>query len=68
MTSGSGHHPDRKLGYRDGVRAAVTWLHNRAKQMRDPHAKAILDCAADHFGTEMALKSTKPQPTGEAEG
>lgn len=37
-------------GKRDGVRAAVEWLHLRAKGMNDPHARRILDSAALHLG------------------
>jgi hypothetical protein len=29
-----------------GIRWAVTWLHRRALQMNDPHAKTVLNVAA----------------------
>lgn len=44
--------PDRALGFRDGIRHAVTRLHEMANEMNDPWAKAVLDCAANSLGRE----------------
>jgi hypothetical protein len=41
--------------FKSGVRAAITWLHNRAwKEMRDPAARAILNSAAANLGWDLA--------------
>ena len=45
------------MSYRDlrpGVRFAVTWLHERAKEMNDPNAVAVLNSAAFHLGGEVS--------------
>jgi hypothetical protein len=39
-------------GRRAGVKWAITWLHGRAKEMNDPHAKTILDTAAFQMGVQ----------------
>lgn len=44
--------PDRAIGFRQGMKFAVTWLQHRAQEMNDPWAKAVLNCAADHLGKE----------------
>lgn len=44
---------DRKFGQRDGIRYAITWLHNRANEMNDPHARAIINSAAFSLGNEI---------------
>ncbi len=44
---------DRMLGHRDGVRAAITWLHARAREMNDPNAKTILNTAAFNLGVDL---------------
>ena len=41
-------------GRRDGVRAAIEWLHLRAQTMGDPHARLVLNVAADHLGKDRA--------------
>lgn len=41
---------EKKIGFRNGVRAAITWLHRRAVEMNDPHAKALLNSAAFDLG------------------
>jgi hypothetical protein len=41
---------ERKLGRVDGIRFAITWLHQQAKEMNDPHARAILNKAAFDLG------------------
>ena len=43
---------ERANGFRDGMRYAVTWLHDRAKEMNDPWAKAVLNTAAFNLGVE----------------
>lgn len=42
--------PNYDRGFRDGVRTAVTWLHNRAAEMNDPHAQAVLRSASTNLG------------------
>jgi hypothetical protein len=37
-------------GWRCAEKRVVTWLHDRAQQMGDPRATAILNVAADDFG------------------
>lgn len=39
-------------GRRDGVRWAISWLHARASEMGDPHAKTILNTRAFELGVE----------------
>jgi hypothetical protein len=39
-----------KHGTRDGIRWAIQWLHERANEMNDPSAKAILNSAAFNLG------------------
>jgi hypothetical protein len=41
---------DRKLGKRDGIRFAIAWLHKRAEEMNDHHAKLVLNSAAFSLG------------------
>lgn len=43
---------DRANGFHDGMRYAVTWLHQRANEMNDPWAKAMLNTAAFNLGVE----------------
>lgn len=43
---------ERANGFRDGMRFAVTWLHQRANEMNDPWAKAVLNTAAFNLGVE----------------
>lgn len=49
--------------YRKGVRTSIEWLHERAKEMNDPHARAILNTAAFHLGVD--LKRALPSPPKE---
>ena len=44
--------PEYKRGQRDGMRWAVRWLHERAKEMNDPHATVVLNSAAFHMGID----------------
>jgi hypothetical protein len=39
-------------GFKDGLRWAITFLHNQASEMNDPHARGILNTAAFHLGVE----------------
>lgn len=47
--------PDYDRGFRDGVRASVTYLLNRSEDMNDPHAKIILNCMAFQLGVSRKL-------------
>lgn len=47
---------NRDHDYYRGVRACIAWLHERALEMNDPHAKAILNSAAYLLGVD------KPAP------
>lgn len=53
--------PAYDRAYHDGVRACITWLHARAQQMNDPHAKAVLNSAAFSLGVD---KPDPAQPPG----
>lgn len=44
--------PEYTQGRRAGVKWAITWLHDRANEMNDPHAKAILNTAAFNLGAD----------------
>ena len=39
-----------KASFNQGVRACIAWLHKRAGEMADPHARAVLNTAAFHLG------------------
>lgn len=58
----------RKLGRRDGIRHAISWLHARAKTMNDPHAKAILNVAASDLGVESRPLPAPPSDTPSSGG
>jgi len=49
---------DYKLGFRHGMKWAVSWLHEEAGKMNDPKARAILNEAAFHLGN--AKKGVEP--------
>lgn len=36
-----------------GVRRAITWLHEEARRMTDPHATTVLNNAAFHLGVQL---------------
>ena len=38
-----------------GVRRAITWLHARAKEMHDPHARVILNTTAFKLGIDLSF-------------
>lgn len=44
--------PEYTQGRQAGVKWAITWLHERAKEMGDPNAKTILNTAAFNMGVE----------------
>lgn len=44
--------PEFDQGFRSGIKHAVTWLQQRAQEMNDPWAKAVLNVAADHLGKD----------------
>jgi hypothetical protein len=43
-----------RIGLRNGIRLAITWLHNEAKKMNDPHAVALLNTKAFHLGVDLS--------------
>jgi hypothetical protein len=49
----------RSLGRRDGIRAAITWLLKRAREMNDPQAKAILNSAAFSLGQDQKYRESE---------
>lgn len=44
--------PEYTQGKRAGIKWAITWLHERAVEMNDEHAKAILNTAAFNMGVD----------------
>jgi hypothetical protein len=40
-------------GYQDAARQMITWLHEEAASMNDPHARRLLDCAAFALGVRV---------------
>lgn len=56
----SGHDKDN---FNRGVRASITWLHDEAKQMNDPHARDILNNAAFHLGNGKRALIAPPDAT-----
>lgn len=51
--------PDYDRGWQDGLRWAVTWLHNRSDEMNDPHAKQVLNAAAFNLGSDVSPKANR---------
>jgi hypothetical protein len=49
-------------GYRQAAKYAVEWLHRRANEMGDPHAKAILNTAAFNLGGDFARRGAPTIP------
>ncbi len=49
-----------KRGQSDAMRWAVRWLHERAKEMNDPHAKQVLDAAAFKMGNDAKQTELLP--------
>jgi len=52
-------------GETHGIRWAISWLHARAEEMGDPHAKAILNTAAFNMGTARNRTALSPLPSEE---
>jgi hypothetical protein len=42
-----------KASFTRGVRYSITWLHDRARSMNDPHAVAVLNSAAFNLGVDL---------------
>jgi len=40
-------------GFKDGAKWAIAYLHQRALEMNDPHAKTILNTAAFNMGVDL---------------
>lgn len=53
--------PEYERGCRDGVRWAITWLHERASKMNDPHARAVLNSAAFNMGIDRKQERTRSE-------
>lgn len=61
------HMDPYERGTRDGLRWAVTWLHERANKMSDPHAKQVLHSAAFSLGVEASrMRSGEDAKDGKA--
>lgn len=54
--------PEYKRGRQDGVRWAITWLHQRALEMNDPNAKTVLNTAAFNMGVEANKPPVVAEP------
>jgi hypothetical protein len=52
--------PPYKRGARDGKRWAIRWLHERAKEMNDPHATQVLNAAAFNMGIDAKRTDLVP--------
>ena len=50
--------PDIARGRREGMQWAVSWLHNRAEEMNDPHARTVLQAAAFQMGNDAKKAMT----------
>ncbi len=57
--------PEYLNGRREAIKWAVTWLHERAAQMGDPIAVAILNAAAFNMGVDAKRRMAPPDPSGE---
>ena len=53
--------PEYTQAYRAAIKDAVTFLHDEAKRMNDPHAVMVLNNAAFHMGNHFA----RPTPSKE---
>jgi hypothetical protein len=54
-----------KAAHKAGVRWAIAWLHKRALEMNDPHARVILNTAGYHMGIELSRSDVLPAPSRE---
>ena len=55
----------RKQGFNAGIKAAIAWLHERADDMNDPHAKGILNGAAYGLGIDKLSITDMLAPRGD---
>lgn len=46
-------------GRRNGIKSCIEWLHTRADEMNDPHARAILNSAAFGLGQQFRHGTTE---------
>lgn len=46
-------------GYQDAARQMITWLHEEAATMNDPHARRLLDGAAFTLGVRINTPGQK---------
>lgn len=46
-------------GYQDAARQMITWLHEEAATMNDPHARRLLDGAAFKLGVRINTPEQK---------
>jgi hypothetical protein len=53
-------------GYRDALRATVTWLHAEANRMNDQKAKSLLNGAADLAGKVLQTEKAKARTRAHA--
>jgi hypothetical protein len=44
--------PEYEQGNRAAIKWAITWLHERANEMNDPHARLVLNSAAFNMGVD----------------
>lgn len=49
-------------GYQDAARQMITWLHEEAASMNDPHARRLLDGAA----FALSVRANSPEVKREA--
>lgn len=52
-------------GRRNGIKACVEWLHKRADEMNDPHARGLLNVTARDMGCDFKADNTpfaQPEP------
>lgn len=53
---------DWEAGRRNGIKWAITWLHVRANEMGDSHAKAILNTAGFNMGVDAKCAQGPLEP------
>jgi hypothetical protein len=46
-------------GYQDAAREMITWLHEEAARMNDPHARHLLNGAAFALGVRINKEENK---------
>ena len=50
-------------GFQDGMREAITWLHDEARRMNDPHAQRLLNSA----GLSLSSRLNRPDLPAQSE-